>query len=446
MTRAIVDLFAGPGGWDLGARAAGLSDPLGVEWGDEEVATRLAAGLDTLHGDVGLFDPRQVVADRWGAAAKLDGLIASPPCQAWSLAGKGKGRVHDVEECEAALVDLVGGQDTRAIRAERCQDPRSILVVEPLRWALDLAPTWMAWEQVPPVLPFWEECARHLRTLGYDVWTGTVSAEQYGVPQTRKRAILLAANDGRPVGRPAATHRRYLPPRKLPDAPSLFDADEHKEHRVHPEDHDLAPWVSMAQALGVLEGPVPAPSPTIVGSNGGGGDALDRMPTHGRTRAYAALPESYAQGLNGGTRGPRAALLAGATHLNTGRDWKKGGTRKDAQTIPTTEPSPTVSGVPGQGHWTAGRPATTVAGDPRIHPPGHKTNADDVAAGREYDGRAGKNATRVSVVQAAVLQSFPIDHPWQGNASAQFRQVGNAVPPRLAEHVLRAIAHPKDTT
>lgn len=47
---------------------------------------------------------------------------------------------------------------------------------------------------------------------------------------------------------------------------------------------------------------------------------------------------------------------------------------------------------------------------------------------------------RLTIEEAAALQSFPHDMPWSGCQSARFRQIGNAVPPRLAFAVASALA------
>ncbi len=46
---------------------------------------------------------------------------------------------------------------------------------------------------------------------------------------------------------------------------------------------------------------------------------------------------------------------------------------------------------------------------------------------------------RLTPTECAVLQDFPADHPFQGGSGAQYRQIGNAVPPRLAEVVGAAL-------
>lgn len=46
---------------------------------------------------------------------------------------------------------------------------------------------------------------------------------------------------------------------------------------------------------------------------------------------------------------------------------------------------------------------------------------------------------RLTAQECATLQGFPKDHPFQGGKVSQYRQAGNAVPPRLAEAVARAV-------
>ena len=51
----------------------------------------------------------------------------------------------------------------------------------------------------------------------------------------------------------------------------------------------------------------------------------------------------------------------------------------------------------------------------------------------------GTGRRRLTVKECAKLQAFPDDHPWQGTKAAQYRQVGNAVPPTLAKAVARQV-------
>ncbi len=228
--RQVLDLFAGAGGWDEGLAQLGHR-ALGIEIDEIASATAEAAGHERLVVDVAALDP-QGFAPVWG-------LIASPPCQSYTLSANYAGR-KDKAAVIACAHDLAKGRDTRAKWLGRCLDDRSLLTVEPLRFVLALRPRWVAFEQVPPVIELWEVFAELLTGHGYQVAVSFLSSERYGVPQVRKRAFLIASLDG-PVEMPSPTHRS-------------FNARRHRapEHELH-----LRQWVSVAEALGWGGRPTP---------------------------------------------------------------------------------------------------------------------------------------------------------------------------------------------
>lgn len=243
MTTAL-DLFRGAGGWSVACQRLGIED-LGVENMREANATAAIAGHKLFHEDVWDF-----ASPGW-----VDGLIASPPCQTFSQAGRGAGRKALDEVLYAIRSEWWKNPHLlrNAVESEGW-DQRTGLVLAPLAYAYMQRPTWIAWEQVPTVLPVWEACAEELRRLGYSVWTGNLQAEMYGVPQTRKRAFLIASRV-KEVAPPEPTHSRYYPrnPTKL--------------------DEGVKKWISMAEAIGW--GMTSRPSLTVVcGSNAGGPDPL----------------------------------------------------------------------------------------------------------------------------------------------------------------------------
>ncbi len=269
---SIVDLFAGPGGLDLAARQLGIP-AVGIEWDNGACTTRAANGLATEQGDVRDFGPEQF--------EQANVLAGGPPCQTFTVAGTGSGR-KALDQVLDFADRFVAREPLESIRADlsALKDERTGLVLEPLRWALQAVDAGRPYEvivleQVPAVRPVWEKYADLLDKEGYSVAEPRVlRTEEYGVPQTRRRAIFIARRrdsqrlSGIP-GMPQPTHDPFNPLKKARAA------------RLHgPTDP-----VSMAEAL------PDRPSPFVVISNyGTGGDPK------ARGRRYSHEPSATVTG------------------------------------------------------------------------------------------------------------------------------------------------------
>ncbi|WP_436760966.1 DNA cytosine methyltransferase [Streptosporangium sp. V21-05] len=225
----IVDLFAGPGGLDIAARWLDIP-VVGIELDEEACKTRLAEGLETRECDV-----RDRKPSEFEDATVLTG---GPPCQTYTVAGQGAGR-RALEDVLRFADKMADGEDVTA-ELTGLDDPRTGLVLEPLRWVLEAKKNRHPYqvivlEQVPAVLPVWKAMKRILEKLGYSAECDVLNAEEYGVPQTRRRAVLVARL-GDVASLPKATHRRF-----------------HKSMPRTAGDQTKLPWVPMGDVLERLE-------------------------------------------------------------------------------------------------------------------------------------------------------------------------------------------------
>lgn len=182
--------------WSEALRQLGMED-VGFELDWAACQTRIGAGHTTVQCDVTQYPT-------WMFKGRTTGSINSPVCPPFGKSGKKLG-LRDLPLVHQAIEDLSRGRDTREKLGAACLDPRSILTAEPMRWHYDLMPEWIAMEQVPSVLPVWEQYAEILRRWGYSTATGILDAADFGAGQTRKRAFLIASRL-RDVDLPAPTH------------------------------------------------------------------------------------------------------------------------------------------------------------------------------------------------------------------------------------------------
>lgn len=423
-----LDLFAGHG-WGVAAKRCRIVE-YGVELMDAAVRTRDENGLYTWMRDVwDVFD-----ADRDRIRYQL--LIASPPCQTFSVAGA-KAGVGALRE----IIRLIKSQrylDIPVLRefGER-HDPRTALVLTPLALIFRDLPRFVVLEQVPGVQPVWDAYAEEMRLLGYSVWTGKVYAEQYGVPQTRVRSILIGRRDGIEAAPPTPTHSRYYP---------------QDPTRVDP---GMPRWVTMAEALGwgMTERPMVAFGNSVGRGRGAGGSGglraiereIDRgawVPGHGLTNRPAPTITG------GGTETGGAEPIAHLSRYTESESWR---TREEARKLRSNygtngnsadrgertedQPAPTITSKADRNKWEPwdGRPATTVTTRERLSNPGANANRFNNSTKSRNDGE------NLTLREAATLQTYPADFTFAGNKTEQFLQVGNAVPPRLAEAILRTL-------
>lgn len=167
-----LDLFCGAGGMSCGLRMAGLTPLGGIDSDAAAIKTYRAnhPGAIALRSDI-----RELTsADILGAiGGEKPGLICGgPPCQGFSTLGK-----NDAD------------------------DPRNRLVREFVRVVADLEPDRILVENVPGLMaPRHRETLEGLldefRALGYALDVKVLTASDYGVPQRRRRTIILGNRAG----------------------------------------------------------------------------------------------------------------------------------------------------------------------------------------------------------------------------------------------------------
>lgn len=184
-----VDLFAGCGGGSMGFDKAGFRTVGAVEI-DEDAATafELNLGIKPLVCDIREVSGKQLLSAAGLRRGQLTLLFGCPPCQSFTVLRRGFDPTDD---------------DLR----------RNNLVFEYLRLVDELKPRHLAFENVPGLVEgrwqrYFREFRRRLANLGYTMTSRVIDAAAYGVPQRRRRVLVIASRVIKPE-LPRVTHSEH---------------------------------------------------------------------------------------------------------------------------------------------------------------------------------------------------------------------------------------------
>jgi DNA (cytosine-5)-methyltransferase 1 len=184
-----LDLCAGAGGLSLGLSRAGF-DALGVELDGDACTTHRRYVGPCVRADIREYHPK----------GSYDLVAGGVPCQSFSVAGKGLGTA----------------------------DPRGRLYLELLRVAVEADARAVLLENVRGIIRWLPEIIPAFEAKGYSMRWRLLDAADYGVPQHRKRVLLVGLRGELGFDFPKPSH----------GAPR--------------NDRGLLAWVTVGEALGLV--------------------------------------------------------------------------------------------------------------------------------------------------------------------------------------------------
>jgi DNA (cytosine-5)-methyltransferase 1 len=383
-----VSLFCGCGGVDVGFEQAGFRGIGAFDIDPGAIDVRAA----NLRGPAQVRDLRSEAFVGTTRRAP-DVVVAGPPCQGFSTLGK---------------------RDPA--------DPRNSLLIAAARHAVRLLPAVIVIENVSGVVSghharYWDQAHEIISRAGYTASTQMVLSSEFGVPQVRRRMLMIGWRTKAAEPSLAGTVERVTLQQALKDVER--QANHHPKYLVEgTNDHFIASSIGPNQKLcNVRGGERSVPTWEIPGVFGR---------TTSKERELLVAIRKLRRRLRQRSHGDADPLsipeisshLGWDASLLTRRLVGKGYLRSFGQRFDLAH---SFNGKFRRLAWNQAAPAVdTRFGEPRyyLHP-------------EEQRG--------LSVREAARIQGFPDDFVFAGTRAAQFRMVGNAVPPPLARNIALTI-------
>lgn len=184
-SKKVVGLFSGAGGLDLGLSQSGFEVGACVEIDPFCCETLRTNGSEwhVVERDIQLVPSDELMELAAVKKGEATLVVGGTPCQPFSNAGKQKG----------------------------IDDPRGILFEQFVRVVGDLKPRAFLLENVPNIMSVnkgasFRAIVAGLKETGYEITHKVLNAEEYGVPQFRRRIFFLGSRDGDKLPFPSPTH------------------------------------------------------------------------------------------------------------------------------------------------------------------------------------------------------------------------------------------------
>ena len=203
----VISTFAGGGGSSTGYRLAGGKVLCINEFVEEAQRTYAENYPDTiiLPGDIKELTGQDFLDATGVSVGELDILDGSPPCSAFSVAGKLSHNVHEEEHVDLwgnVTIEKVPGKHSDGWgQTKNYSDGKMVeniedLFFEFLRVANDIKPKVIVAENVKGLTvgeakEYFNKILKEFEIIGYEVCAQVLDSRYYGVSQTRTRVIFI---------------------------------------------------------------------------------------------------------------------------------------------------------------------------------------------------------------------------------------------------------------
>ena len=208
---SVISTFAGGGGSSTGYRLAGGKVLVANEFIKTAQETYEKNYPDTviLPGDIKELSGKDFLDVAGIGVGELDILDGSPPCSAFSVAGKLSHNIHEEEHIDLwgnVTVEKVSGKHSDGWgQTKNYSDGKTVeniedLFFEFLRVAEEIKPKVIVAENVKGLTigearTYFNKILNTFEKIGYDVCAQVLDSRYYGVPQSRSRVIFIGVRE-----------------------------------------------------------------------------------------------------------------------------------------------------------------------------------------------------------------------------------------------------------